>query len=218
MAIPRNEDGLAIWMPVFAAGISTNASLYGIAIPDAATIQSAVDQFISARTIALNPATRNVGTIDEKDVKKASALGVCRLFYSDIQRNNGVSNDDKLLIGVTPLSTSRTRRNCPQTVPGLNAVAATQGAHTVEYFNSVDQTNRAKPFGATEIELFVAVADEVVSDPAEAKFYRKFTTNPMAVFFNAEDSGKRATYFARWAGIRGDTSPFSAGVSLPIAA
>jgi hypothetical protein len=103
-------------------------------------------------------------------------------------------------------------------VPGINAMAATQGAHTLTYYNSIDPTDRKKPFGATELELFVAIAPDQVDDPNEAKFYRKYTTNPMAVFFQPADKGKTATYFARWAGVRGDTSPFSAGVSLPIAA
>jgi hypothetical protein len=181
-------------------------------------IKSAVDEFIAARAIAVNPPTRTVGTIDEKNAKKASALGICRVFYRQIQANVGIENDDKLLIGVTPLGGPRTNRPCPQTVPGLNGVAATMGAHTLTYFNSVDQSTRAKPLGATDIELFVAIEEESTGNIDNARYLRKFTTNPMAIFFTQADKGKTATYFARWAGIRGDVSPFSAPVSLPIAA
>jgi hypothetical protein len=218
MGFPRKESELVVALPTFGNGIAANTALYQVGIPDSISIQAAVSDFLAARAVAVNPATRTVGSIDLKDAKMASALGICRVFYRQIQNNVGVSNDDKLLIGVTPLSTARTKRNCPQTTPGLNAVAATQGAHTLTYFNSVDPNNRSKPFGATEIELFVAIAADEVESAADAKFYRKFTTNPMAVFFTPADKNKTATYFARWAGIRGDVSPFSAGVSLPIAA
>ena len=46
----------------------------------------------------------------------------------------------------------------------------------------------------------------------------KFTRNPIAVAFQAADNGKTATYWGRWAGSRGDTSPFSNPVHLGIAA
>jgi hypothetical protein len=58
----------------------------------------------------------------------------------------------------------------------------------------------------------------VIIDPDEAQFYGKFTKNPVAVGFAPADNGKQATYFARWAGRRGDTGPWSAPVTLAIAA
>ena len=218
MGFPRKEDELAVALTTFANGIEANYALYQVSEPDSVAIKTAVDNFIAARNVALNPATRNTGSIDAKDAMKASALGICRVFYRQIQVNVGVDNEDKLLIGVKPLSTTRTPRHCPANAPGLNAVAATMGAHTLTYYNSVDPSTRSKPVGATELELFVAIEEEPTGDFEKAKFYRKFTTNPMAVMFEPSDKGKTATYYARWAGIRGDVGPLSAPVSLPIAA
>jgi hypothetical protein len=220
MAFSRREDELVLQLQTFADGISANPPLYQVGVPDAATIQAAVDQFIAARNVANNPATRNVGSIDTKDAKKASALGVCRVFYRQIQNNNGVSNDDKLLIGVMPFNNTRTPRPCPATSPSVTIVAGTPLAMTAEFRNSVDMSARGLPGGATMCQLFVEVAEENAEtiDLTKARFVGNFTTNPMAVVFNAEDRGKQATLFARWGGKRNEFGNWSLPASMTIAA
>ena len=100
MGFSRRESELADQLQVFADGIAANWSVYQVSQADANTISTAVAAFIDARAVAVNPATRNVGTIDLKDAKKASARGICASFYRLIQNNNGISNEDKLLIGI----------------------------------------------------------------------------------------------------------------------
>ena len=76
----------------------------------------------------------------------------------------------------------------------------------------------AKPFGAIQLQLFVAIGTAAVTDESAAQFYGAFTRNPVGVAFGAEDDGKVATYFARWATRRGDVGPWSLPVSMRIAA
>jgi hypothetical protein len=76
----------------------------------------------------------------------------------------------------------------------------------------------AKPFGASELQLFRAVGTTPATDPNAAQFYGKFTKNPMAINFNPADNGKQATYFARWASRRGEVGPWSNPISMAIAA
>jgi hypothetical protein len=97
-------------------------------------------------------------------------------------------------------------------------VAATNGAQTLLYGNDLEPETRRKPPGADGIVLFRAIANEPVSDPALFQFYRKYTTRPMPVFFEAGDRGKIASYYACWIGQRGDMSTPSATVSMAIAA
>ena len=81
MSFSQRESELVDELQAFAGGISADPGLYLLGAPDALTIQTSVDQFLAARVVANTPATRNVGSIDDKDAKKASALGVCRGFY-----------------------------------------------------------------------------------------------------------------------------------------
>jgi hypothetical protein len=220
MSFSQKESVLVDQLQAFAAGISANPGLYLVSVPDSVTIQTAVDLFLAARVVANTPATRNVGSIDEKDARKASALGVCRNFYRQIQNSAGISNEAKLLIGVLPLNPTRTKRDCPNTSPVVAVIASTPLAQTTEFRDSMDLASKAKPAGATMCQLFVEIGEEnaEVFDPAKAKFVGNFTANPMPVIFNPEDRGKQATYFARWGGKRNEFGQWSLPVSMTIAA
>jgi len=177
-----------------------------------------VDALSAEYTDAVDPAQRTPVTIAVKDEMRNSAEQLCRQYAVLIKFNAGISDPDKIAIGVRPVNTERNPVNCPTSSPMLNVVAATPGSHTLRYADSLTPDSPAKPFGASEIQIFVAVATEVVVDPGEASFYGKFTRNPVSVGFDAADNGKQATYFARWASRRGGTGNWSAPVTMAIAA
>src|SRR4051812_17883334 len=81
MGFSNKESVLVDQLQTFADGIVANPPLYQLSTPDSVLIQNTVDAFLAARVVANNPATRNVGSIDDKQAKKSSALGVCRSFY-----------------------------------------------------------------------------------------------------------------------------------------
>jgi hypothetical protein len=216
----RTESVLVEQLPVFANGILANYGVYQVTLPDANACVSAVNDFVAKRAVWLNPATRTIGSLEAKDASKASALGICRVFYRQIQGNVGISNEDKLLIGVTPLNNSRTRRNCSETSPSITIVASTPGALTAAFRDSTDLTRRGLAPGATMCQVFVQVGDTNAEtfDITKARFVGNFTTNPMPIVFDLADRGKQATLFARWGGKRNEFGMWSLPVSMTIAA
>jgi hypothetical protein len=218
MSIPNRENEVATWMTGFRDGIVASPSSYFVSASDVTLISSVVTSFLNARTVADNETTRTKPNIELKDAALASAEGVCRLFYGLIQRNAGISDADKIAIGVSPMNPNRTARNCPQGSPGLLVVASTPGAITTEFRDSLNGINRAKPFGATMCQLFVVVDDENAATPENAKFIGNFTSNPMPAVFEASERGKQATFFARWGGKRNEFGQWSVPVSMTIAA
>ena len=216
--IPSQDPQALIWMSTFSAGLSANPSLYMITAPDAATIAAAVAAFDSALTAASNPATRTNVTVAAKDDARTSAEQICRQFAILIKYNAGISDPDKIAIGVRPVNPSREPIECPQTSPLVSIIAATPGVQTLRYADSTTPDSPAKPFGASELQLFVTVGTAPATDPEAAKFCGKFTRNPVAVSFAPADNGKQATYFARWASRRGETGPWSLPVTMAIAA
>ena len=217
-AFPRADGECLAMMRTFAGNISAAPSAYMLSPADAAMIQHAVDEFAAAYSVALAPATRTKCTVAVKNEVRYSAEQLCRLYYSLIKLNLGVSYADKIAIGVNPPNPSRTPMQCPLSSPLLNIIAATPGSHTLCYRDSMTPTSKAKPFGATQLQLFVAIGDQRVRNPQEAAFYRAFTVNPVGVAFEAKDDGKLATYFGRWASRKGDVGPWSLPVSMRIAA
>jgi len=77
---------------------------------------------------------------------------------------------------------------------------------------------KAKPFGAQTVELRVAVTEDGTSDVNLARTYGLFSKNPIGVAFEHADNQKTATYWARWANVRGQAGPWSIPVSMTIAA
>jgi hypothetical protein len=216
--IPAKDAQALQWMQTFSGVLAADPAKYMISAPEAAAIVSAVDLFAAALADAVDPEQRTPVNIAIKDEARNNAEQLCRQVATLIKFNAGISNPDKMAIGVRPVNPNRDPINCPQTSPILSVIAATPGAQTLRFADSMTPDTGAKPFGATELQLFVAIAEEPTEDPDAASFYGKFTKNPVGVAFTPGDKGKEATYFARWGDRKGQTGPWSLPVTMTIAA
>lgn len=213
------EDAMALaWMTGFSSGITANPGIYMLAAADASAIAAAVAAFNTAFYAAENQATRTPAAVSLKDQTRNSAEQICRQYVMLIKVNPAISDQDKINIGVRPENTSRDPITCPQSSPLVNVLGSTPGLQTVVYADTNTPDSKAKPFGAMQLQLFVAVADEPTVDATDALYYGSFTRNPVPVLFTDEQDGKVATYFARWVGRRGDHGQWSQPVSMRIAA
>lgn len=216
--IPYRDAEALGWMQNFAAKLSSSSAIYLVSGADAANVSGLVTDFAEAMAVLTDPSRRTRTSVSDKSYARTAAEEICRRFAMQIKQNGGISDQDKIAIGVRPITTSRQANYVPESSPVLNLVGATPGSHTVRFTDSMMPELKGKPHGAFQIQLFRAIADAEVESPAEAPFYGAFTRNPVGVAFDAADDGKVATYFARWAGRRGDVGPWSNGVSMRIAA
>jgi len=216
--IPAEDSLFRTWAENFAAGISAAPALYMLTAANATSIQGVVDDFVAALTTSSNEATRTKATIIAKDDARAIAETLCRQYAMLIKDNVGITDSDKVNIGVRPINPNREPIECPQTSPLLAILGNTPGSQTLRYADTNTPDSRAKPFGASELQLFRAIATEEPAPLASAQFYGKFTKNPIAVQFAEADDGKIATYYARWASVRGEVGPWSLPASMRIAA
>lgn len=214
---PKDSDALTA-METFSDGISEDPQKYFCSQSDAENIALVVLSFRNALKTAVTPATRTPLACDLKDETRAIAEQTVRAFANLIRPNAGISNQDKLAIGVRPINKQRTPIYVPTSSPLLNVLGATPAAHTVRYADSNSPDRAAKPFGATSLQLYVAVGEAAVGTPDTADFYGAFTKNPIGVLFSYADDGKVATYFARWADRKGEVGPWSLPVAMRIAA
>ena len=212
-------DGLALtWMKHFCGGIVADPARYFCSQPDCQNLLDVVNGYDRAYMLATAKPTRTSVTIDEKDVARAVAERTCRQYAGLIRSNSGITDSDKIAIGVRPVNPDRTPIYAPETSPLLNVVGATPGSQTLRYADSTTPETGKKPFGAVQIQIFVSIDGAVVPDPEAARFVGAFTRNPVGVAFEHADDGKVATYFARWGGRRGDVGPWSLPASMRIAA
>jgi hypothetical protein len=215
--IPQDQAGKLQWMQSFANGIAAAPSVYALSPGEAATIAQAVNRFAAAYAVALDPATGTKVTTAIKDQTRNSAENLCRTFARIIKSNNGVSDAAKEAIGVRPINNGRIAIHVPLSWPLISIVGATPNCHTLRYTDSNTPTSRAKPFGAIQLQLFVALADAPVRNPDLARYRGGFTRNPIGVSFDSKEEGKIATYFGRWVSRRGDVGPWSSPKSMRVA-
>jgi hypothetical protein len=216
--IPAKDAEASLWMQTFANGIAANPSTYQLSSSDATTISNAVNAFKDALAVTSDPATRTVTSIATKDDTRATAENLCRQYAMLIKLNAGISDANKLAIGVRPVNPNRSPINVPDSSPLLNVIGATPGSQTVRYADTSTPDSGKKPFGAVQLQLFVAIGTTPTNDETTAQLYGQFTKNPVGVAFDPADDGKVATYFGRWVSRKGDVGPWSLPVSMRIAA
>lgn len=216
--IPREDAQFSLWAQAFASGISANPALYMLTPAQATFIQNQVNTFVAALLVASNENTRTKPTIAAKDDARSICENTCRQYAIDIKNNEGITDAAKLAIGVRPINPDRNPIECPQTSPLLAILGNTPGSQTIRYADTNTPDSAAKPFGASELQLYLGISTTEPAPFSACQFYGKFTKNPINVEFSEVDDGKMATYYARWASVRGETGPLSLPQSMRIAA
>jgi hypothetical protein len=151
-------------------------------------------------------------------------LLLIRSWASQIRLNPGVSDADKLALGLRLPNNSPTPIPTPVTYPLITVSGMATGQHFINFVDSSTPMIKAKPAGVMGMQLFRGVGTAAIVTPVNMPFLAQVTKNPYISVFDPGDAGKIATYFARWitrGANAGDTSaetgPFSAALSAGIA-
>ena len=206
------------WMEGFSGGINSSPATYMLSQADADNLAFVVGNFATALAAAQLKGTRNAAEVAVKNAARDTAEQLCRSIAVQIKYNLGITDADKIAIGVRPVNHSRTPSPAPDSSPLLNIIGATPGAQTLRYADSFTPDRAAKPPGCSALLLYLHVGTEAVEEPTDVQLVGGFTRNPIGVPFAPEDDGKVATYFARWSSPRSEMGPWSLGVSMRIAA
>jgi hypothetical protein len=224
-SIPTNTASATLaWMLTFSAGITAAPATYGFTAPDAVALDALVTTFDAAWTAAgVTNRLANDDTQYTKPLRAAmysarnAALGMCRQMAVLIQANDGILDMDKLAIGVQPRNFSRTPILVPATAPIIAVQFATPGVHTIAFADTITPASKRKPFGAMQLQLWAAAGVATLPTPAGMSYFGAFTKNPVLASWDPAETGKIASYAARWIGRRGDVGPFGAVAAMTIA-
>ena len=216
--IPSKDTDFRTWAVNFATNIAAAPAVYMMTVAEATGVTNAVNLFVAKLAIADNELTRTKQTIANKDDARSIAESLCRQYAMLIKDNAGITDGDKLSIGVRPENPSREPIDCPTTPPLLNILGNLPGTQTLRFADTTTPDSKAKPFGASELQLYLGIGTTELAPLSACQFYGKFTRNPIEVDFDETDDKKTATYYARWASVRGEVGPWSLPVTMTIAA
>lgn len=219
--IPARLADFAAWLLNFSTKLTAAPATYGLVAGDAVIVAAANTSFQAAYTASSTPATRTTATIAATAASRAAAEATVRPYAIRISVNDGVTDANKILIGVNLPNASRTPVPPPATAPALSLVSAVLGQHTLGYHDVSTPASKAKPFGAVGMQLFRAIGVGAAPDPSTATLLDVITKSPSNQATAAADRGKVATYFGRWitrsgpAGIA-QVGPFGAGLAVTV--
>lgn len=227
--IPNKDALLVAWSDNFASLITASPTTYGLVAADAAAINAVNTPWDTAYAAAVAGATRGPMTVQAKNNARAALLAVVRPYAIQIRNNAGVSDPDKVALGLTVPNQTRTPIFAPQTQPLISIAAATPLSHTLRFSDSNSPQLRGKPFGAKACAFVVSYGTTIGTDPdlaapvpivnsalAVPSSTGLATRQPCASVLPVAQVGKLATYWARWVGIRGDVGPWSLPVAMTV--
>lgn len=208
--LPQSLPAFAIWSANFAALITANPTLYGLGPSDAATIQTGDDNFQAAYVISTAPGTRSPTSVQTTVTLRNTQVQIVRSYARLILANAGVADSDKVALGLHLRDPVNTPVPAPLTNPILSVIGATPGQLTMKYHDSaLGAFVKAKPFGATQLQLFVLFGATAPVTPAATPFYGVYTKTPFAVNCPGGSAGQTAWMYGRWVTQKGLVGPWS---------
>lgn len=220
--IPSTDSGFSGWLQNFSDLITANPITYGLISGDAVLIAAQNTAYQAAYATATNPSTRTPAAVAAKDAAKSAALAVVRPYAVQISLNPGVTDEDKVAVGVTVRKIVPSPIPAPTAVPQASLVSLQPLLATVKVVNSETPFSKAKPFGSIGVQLFLAVGTTAAVDPEQLSFYGQATKIPVTIGFDSGQQGKICSLAARYAtrgGIGGvaKVGPWSAIITFTVA-
>lgn len=211
--IPDSDSGFARMARVFSDATAIDPARYFLSAEDARDLGHAVSEFRHHLALASWPSTRSTRTIMEKDAARQRAERLVRKYGALIRANPQINRSAKMSVGVRERPGRLHRRECPKHAPHLRYLGSERGVHLLEFREQWGARSRAKPRGASRLELFIEMVEPGRAMPespgARPWYLRSFTSSPMRVQFPTPAGPRMIVYWGRWADATGEVGPWS---------
>lgn len=215
--IPSTDAGFRDWLDNFSTLITADPGKYGLDSSDAIVIADHYTNYDVAYQVVQAPSTRTSSAVALKDAQKASAVASVRVYAQMIKNNAGVTNEDKITLGLHVNDSTPTPIPQPASAPLLMIQAAFSGEHEIRYADENTPASRRKPPGAMQIQINRTVDTGANPDPTASAMVGLYTKQPIFISQNPMDVGKTATYFGRWVTRTGLFGPWSLPIAMTVA-
>ncbi len=217
--IPGPDSAFNAWFSNFSTLLTASPTTYGLVAGDATAVAAQLAVWAPAYALTVDPTTRTSVTIAAKDAARTASEATVRPYAQLISRNAGVTNDDKVAIGVNLPNASRTPIPPPTTAPAVSLESSIHFQTTIRYYDTSTPTTKAKAAGAIGMELWRKIGTTPSADPTEAAQYGVLTKSPSVIGHSAPDVGKFCTFWGRWItrsgpGGQAQTGPWSAPLTV----
>jgi hypothetical protein len=178
-------------------GLDSKQGVWNIAFPKASNKQNRTATEVQAKNDAL------------EDYKKE-----IRHFVTEFLASNSlVSDSDRISMGLTVKSGTRTATPVPTTSPLGTVDFAVRLQHTLHLSDQATPQSKAKPVGVHGCEVWVKFGGDAPRDASELSYQGVSTTNSYTITYEGKQANILAYYWLRWVNTRGEYGPWSVTVS-----
>ncbi len=216
--LPLSDAGFDDFYLNFKTLIAANPTNYALDSADGTALSSDYTAWHNAFLAATQETTRTKATVATKNTQKGVSLPLVRGYAAQIRVNRAVSEALKIGLGLHIPDTVPTPVPAPSTKPVLSIARIDQGFQNVRVTDEATPNKRSRPVGSAGMLVYRAIGETSVNEPDTATFLGFYGRPDFTNTFTSADRGKTVTYFARWTNAKGETGPWSQGVSGSIAA
>ncbi len=164
--IPRQNAKEIAWMQNFAALITANPALYGLASGDATAINAVVNPLVAQFAVINSKSTKTAAAVSDFNTLNIQALQTVRPYAQQISLNAGVTSANKIALGVNPRTSTPSPITPPATNPVLTVQALAPGVAYLRYRDSAASPSvKSKPYGVTSVTI-VGIAATIAAPPS----------------------------------------------------
>lgn len=214
--IPSSDGDFNAWLQNFVSYISSNTSALGLSAADLTPVADAASDWNTKYAANISAQSAAQSARQAKDDSRNTTEKAVRPLVGRLQSSTAVSDAQRLSLGITVRSTTRTAVGAPQSKPIVQVDTSQRLRHTISFVDELTPTSRAKPDGVQGCEIRIKIGDPAPAGPEDFKYLATDTRSPYTVEFDAADAGKTAYYVLRWVSTRGETGPWSQTVSATI--
>jgi hypothetical protein len=211
--MPRKDVEALNWVRYFSNGLTDRPAMYRVTADEAAAVAAAYLLFADAYAQVVPLEMRTASAVSAKDAARARAESACRPLYARIKSDPTVADSDKILIGVRPINSARTRIGPPASMPLISLVMVTLDGHMLLVRDAETPSRMRKADGAVQVQLFGAIGDGATS-----QYIGSYSRPRITIRYPQTANGQSVTYCARWINRRGEVGPWSRPLILPIVA
>lgn len=214
---PQSEGKFDLWVRNLGKVMLANRERYGLTEAQVTRLEELVAQWDEDYEAAERARDTARGATEKKNETRKTLTGEVRLLARLIQANPDVTDEARRDAGLPVHKTHRTPAGTPKSAPMCQVIATDRLEHMVSCVDSLAPTRQAKPHGVASCQIYVAIGD-AAPKASEYNLAGVATRTPHKVTFRDADGGKTAHYLLRWANAKGQTGPWSHGVSATIPA
>lgn len=211
-SVPESDAEFNLWQASLITLAQANVTTWGILAADVTSLVAL--QLIWTNSFAKTSNPNNCTSADVKaknDARRNYEKALRNFIAQWLAHNTKVTDSDRIRMGITVKSTTRTSIGVPTGIPVATIDFSVRNQHSISFVDQATPNSKAKPSGVHGCEIWCKLGDA-----ATFGYLATDTASPYVATFDEADAGKTAQYHLRWVNTKGEQGPWSAVVSAMV--